>query len=172
MFCVLHQGAIKSSLWRGIFLWKILFNLIELEIKDTTDTDRSASILDLHLEIDSEEGSYWLSWSHHFDSFTVATMTWLAVTEYLCYKWPRICSTCRKHFPVLSHSWLIIGFVTRLTRRVQLVEQELILDRNHLSSPLVFSGVRVTRSLVFCVMYCRSFCPFLFWPLCCLSFFD
>ena len=28
--------------------------LIELEIKDTTDTDKSASYLDLHLEIDSE----------------------------------------------------------------------------------------------------------------------
>ena len=27
---------------------------IELEIKDTTDTDMSASYLDLHLEIDSE----------------------------------------------------------------------------------------------------------------------
>ena len=27
---------------------------IELEIKDTTDTDRSASYLDLHLEIDNE----------------------------------------------------------------------------------------------------------------------
>jgi hypothetical protein len=27
---------------------------VELEIKDTTDTDRSASYLDLHLEIDSE----------------------------------------------------------------------------------------------------------------------
>jgi hypothetical protein len=27
---------------------------IELELKDTTDTDRSASYLDLHLEIDSE----------------------------------------------------------------------------------------------------------------------
>ena len=27
---------------------------IELEINDTTDTDRSASYLDLHLEIDSE----------------------------------------------------------------------------------------------------------------------
>jgi len=24
------------------------------------------------------------------------------VMEYLCHKWPRICSTCRKHFPVLS----------------------------------------------------------------------
>jgi hypothetical protein len=60
MFCVLHQGATKSSVWRNIFLCEILFYLIELEIKDTTDTDRSASFLDLHLEIDSEEGSYWL----------------------------------------------------------------------------------------------------------------
>jgi hypothetical protein len=29
-------------------------DLIELEIKETTDTDTSASYLDLHLEIDSE----------------------------------------------------------------------------------------------------------------------
>ena len=29
-------------------------NNIELEIKDTTDTNRSASYLDLHIEIDSE----------------------------------------------------------------------------------------------------------------------
>jgi hypothetical protein len=39
---------------------------------------------------------------------------------------------------------------------------------------LTDSGVRVTRSLVFCVMFCRSlfvFCTFFFWPLCCL-FFD
>jgi hypothetical protein len=34
--------------------------------------------------------------------FTIATMVWLTAMEYLCYKWPRICSTCRKHFPVLS----------------------------------------------------------------------
>jgi hypothetical protein len=39
---------------------------------------------------------------HHFESFTVATTTWLTVMEYLCHKWPRICSTCREHFPVLS----------------------------------------------------------------------
>jgi hypothetical protein len=29
-------------------------DFVELEIKDTTDTDRFASYLDLHLEIDSE----------------------------------------------------------------------------------------------------------------------
>ena len=45
----------------------------------------------------------------------------------------------------------------------------------HMSSPPVFSGLRVTRTLVLCVMFCRSlFVPFsfLFWPLCCLFFFD
>ena len=44
----------------------------------------------------------WLSWSHHFESFKVATMTWLTTMEYLCHKRPRMCTTCRKHFPVLS----------------------------------------------------------------------
>ena len=37
-----------------------------------------------------------------FTGRTVATMTWLSATEYICQKWPRICSTCRKHFPVPS----------------------------------------------------------------------
>ena len=63
----------------------------------------------------------------------------------------------------------------RLTRRVPLVEQELLTIPEHLSSPAVFSGVRVTRSLVLCVCFverCLSFSPFFFWPLCCLFFFD
>jgi hypothetical protein len=37
-----------------------------------------------------------------FRKFAVATMTWLTAMEYLCHKWPRICSTCRKQFLVLS----------------------------------------------------------------------
>jgi hypothetical protein len=60
---------------------------------------------------------------------------------------------------------LITGFVTRLTRRVPLVEQELPTLPDHLSSPPVFSGVRVTRSLVLCVCFadrCLSFCTFSF----------
>jgi hypothetical protein len=90
-------------------------------------------------------------------------------------------------------SWLITGFVTRLTRRVSLVEHELPTLPEQLSSPPVFSGVRVTRSLVLYVCFvdrCLSFCVFLlaivlsvllsighcvvcssvFWPLCCLFF--
>jgi hypothetical protein len=39
-------------------------------------------------------------------------------------------------------------FVTRLTQRVSLVEQELLNLSEHQTSPTVHSGVRVTRSLV------------------------
>ena len=52
---------------------------------------------------------------------------------------------------VFPHLLLITGFVTRLTRQVPLVEQELLTLPEHLSSPPAFSGVRVTRSLVLCV---------------------
>ena len=67
------------------------------------------------------------------------------------------------------------GFVTKLTRRVSLVEQELPTLPEHLSSPPVFSGVRVTRSLVLCVCFvdrCFVLLYFFFWPLCCPFFFD
>ena len=52
------------------------------------------------------------------------------------------------------------------------MEQELPTLSVHLSSPPVFSGVRITRSLVLYVCFvdrCLSFCPF---SLCCLFFFD
>ena len=60
---------------------------------------------------------------------------------------------------------LITGFVARFTRRVLPVEQELPTPLEHLNSPPVFSGVRVTRSLVLCVCFvnrCLSFCTFSF----------
>ena len=47
----------------------------------------------------------------------------------------------------------------------QLVEQELLTLPEHLSSPPVFSGVRVTRSLILYVCFvdrCLSFCTFSF----------
>ena len=61
------------------------------------------------------------------------------------------------------HSWLITGFVARLTRRVSQVKQELLTLPEHLCSPPVLSGVRVTRSLVLYVCFvdrCLSFCTF------------
>jgi hypothetical protein len=67
------------------------------------------------------------------------------------------------------HSRFITGFVTRLTRRVSLVEQELLTLPEHLSSPSVFSRIRVSRSLVLYVCFVDR--RLFFWPLCCL-FFD
>ena len=66
---------------------------------------------------------------------------------------------------LFPRSRLITEFVTRLTRRVSLSEQQLLTLRKHLSSPPVFSGDRVTRSLVLCVCFvdhCLSFCAFSF----------
>jgi hypothetical protein len=50
--------------------------------------------------------------------------------------------------------------VTRLTRQVPLVEQELLTLPEHLSPPPVFSGVRVTRSLVLYVCFVDLVFPF------------
>jgi len=61
----------------------------------------------------------------------------------------------------IPHSPLITGFVTRVIRRVLLVEQELPTLPEHPSSPPVLSGVCDIRSSVLCV-FCRSLfcCPF------------
>jgi len=56
-------------------------------------------------------------------------------------------------------------FVTRLTRRVPVVEQKLLTLPEHLSSPPVFSVVRITQSLVLYACFvdrCLSVCTFSF----------
>jgi len=61
----------------------------------------------------------------------------------------------------LPHSWLITGFVTKVTQRVPHVEQELPTPPEHLSSRPFFSGNSVARSLVFYVMFLQIVvCPF------------
>ena len=55
-----------------------------------------------------------------------------------------------------TYTWLSV---------THLVEQELLTLPEHLSSSPVFSGVRVTRSLVLCVCFvdrCLSLCTFSF----------
>ena len=74
-----------------------------------------------------------------------------------------------------QHSGLYIWFYQNVTRRVSLVEQELLTLPKHLNSPPVFGGVHVTPSLVFICLFCRSLFVllyFVFWPLYCLFFFD
>ena len=84
-------------------------------------------------------------------------MTWLTVVKYLCHKWPRICSICRKHFPFFPHAWLITGFVAKLTRRVLVVEQGL------LTLPVFSPGFEwgsCYSIFSFMCMFCRSLCDF------------
>jgi hypothetical protein len=63
----------------------------------------SVNVACCHLSV-YERIFFTISWQYsmyHFESITVATMTWLTVMKNLYHKWPRICSTCRKHFPAL-----------------------------------------------------------------------
>jgi hypothetical protein len=90
------------------------------------------------------------SWSHHFVSFTVGTIRWLTVTEYLCHKMTTdmLRLSQSQYSP---RSWLINWFVTR---QMPLMEQELINLPEHLSSPSVFNEAYVDRSIVFCAVFC------------------
>ena len=76
-------------------------------------------------------------------------------------------------------SWKInkLGFYFKCVfkgdlRRVQLLDQELLTIPEYLGSLPIFSGVRVTRSLVLCVCFVDRCLYFFFWPLFCLFFFD
>ena len=122
-----------------------------------------------------------LSWKPRYkvelkslQAFIISTVlrTWLTVMN-ICVTndhgyVPLVAMTSRS-FP---YSRLITGFVTRLTRRVPLVEQELPTLPEHLSLSPVFSGVRVTRSLVLCICFVDRCLSFFFSLLCCLFFFD
>ena len=74
---------------------------------------------------------------------------------------------CSK-FDIIPYYKILFAFYIYL-RRVSPVEQELRTFPEHMSSPPVFSGVRVTQSLVLCVCYvdrCLSCCFFFFiWSL-------
>jgi hypothetical protein len=57
---------------------------------------------------------------------SIVSLLALTATEYLCLTWPWICSVCVITILSFPHSWHITGFVTRVTRRVSHVEQELL----------------------------------------------
>jgi hypothetical protein len=91
---------------------------------------------------------------------------------YLCH---RICSVCGNINPGISSfiDGFITGFVPRVIRRGLPVEQEMFTLPDHPSSSPIFSGVHIARSLVLCVLFCKSLfvlLSFFCWPLCCLSF--
>ena len=77
--------------------------------------------------------------------------SWLTVAEYLCHKWPRIYYACRNHNPFLISSFVTYHqILTRATRRLLSMEQELLTLSVTWIYTGYFCGVRVTRSLVLC----------------------
>jgi hypothetical protein len=99
-----------------------------------------------------------LAWAWS-ESFTVAIIIWLTAKEHLCHRWPRICSVCCSHNPVLPSLYMIYNWIfsKRSGERMPTPTPE------HLSSPCWFIGARVSQYLVFCVVFYRSLCPFSSW---------
>ena len=76
-------------------------------------------------------------------------MTWLTVTEYLCH-------ICRKHFSVLSSFMTYHRVCNYINTTGATSGARTDHPSGHLSSPPLFSGICVTRSLVLYVVFCRS----------------
>ena len=93
----------------------------------------------------------------------------------------------------MTQIWFPSHWISFNDNYCRIVLLKLLTHPEHLSSPPVFSGIRVTRSLVLgvcfvdlCIIFCPSsfghcvicpssfghcvICPSVFWPLCCLSF--
>jgi hypothetical protein len=83
-------------------------------------------------------------------SWIYRTKGWIETCKFNDHGYVLLVVSTSGFFP---HPWLVTRFVTRLTRRVPLMEQKLLTLPEHLSSSPMFSGVRVTRSLVLCVCF-------------------
>ena len=97
---------------------------------------------------------YWLSCSKPpLNSFTIATMTWLTVTQYLYHKWPRICFVCRNYNLVIS-LFTPYNQVCNKTRRDPREDQELSSLQNTRVQPQYIEGFVLLN--LFCIAFCRS----------------
>ena len=106
----------------------------------------------------------------------VITSNVLRSPPWLCWPLWNICATHdHEYVPLVANtsrsfprSWFITGFVTRLTLRVSLVEQERLTLPEHLSSSPGFKWGSCYSIFDFICMFCRSmFVLFFifFWPL-------
>jgi hypothetical protein len=73
--------------------------------------------------------------------------------DFILYKYTFDLWNTNGHELYQNNAWITTTFVTRLARRVPLVEQELLTLPEHLSSPRFFCGIRVTRFLILCVCF-------------------
>jgi hypothetical protein len=102
-------------------------------------------------------------------------MAWLTVMEYLCPKLPRIFSTCRKHFLVLS-SFMTYHRVCNWINTTGATGGTGTADPSGAPEfTPCFEWGSCYSIFSFMCMFCRSlfvFLYFFFWQLCCIFSFD
>jgi hypothetical protein len=99
---------------------------------------------------------------------------------YLGYTYHYMCNSCMGNRIPICHVQLLcplLDWKTNMSNYINTTDVTRGGGTAHpsgtpLSSPLVFSWVRVTLSLVLCVCFVDRCLYFIFWPLCCLFFFD
>ena len=94
-------------------------------------------------------GSWWQSWSHHQEHFTIANMIWLTVEDYMCHKLPW--SVSRNRNPVIF-SFVAYYRVWNKCSTTSVTNEE---ETAYISGapPPVLCRVSVAQSLVFCVVF-------------------
>jgi hypothetical protein len=95
-------------------------------------------------------------WLKYKSEHIVATMTFLIVTEHLCHKWLRLCSVCRNHNPAISLFMTYHRGCKKSNNTGAISGAETADPSGALECNPNFSGFRVSRYLIFCVMFCRS----------------
>ena len=104
-------------------------------------------------------------------SCIVATMTWLTSTEYLCHRWPQLCSVCLSHNPVLLSTSMTYYLMFNQSKAIRATRGA---GPAYPSGTLEFIRIFVRFVLVFCVVFCRTvwvIVSFFSWQLYFLSVF-
>ena len=122
-------------------------DFVELEVRNTTDTDRSVSHLDIHIEIDSERRLRTKLYDKRDDfNFPIVNFSFIFSNIPAAPAYGVYISQLIQYVPlVVNTSWSssISWIITWFTRRLQLVERELFTLPEHMSSLPLFSGIHV-----------------------------
>ena len=104
-----------KQLARTTFQQRLHMEVISRIWSDTPACGSFHDFIDKGLLLTSKVLNQGLSWSLHFESFTVTAMTLLAFMDHPpCQKWPWICLTCRNTFLSVPHSLPIADFTAGL----------------------------------------------------------
>ena len=96
---------------------------------------------------------------------------WLTVTEYMCHKSPHICFASGNHNQVLSSFMTYHRVNNKSNTTTATCGEKTAFHFGPSEFTTDFQCVRVARSLVFYVLFCRLLfvvLSFWFWPLCCV----